>query len=188
MNLGPGPVILYLGSLRACEGIDLLISSVAKVRQQFSGVRLLIVGAGEVAQRISERASIMGETARVLAPVPHSETRRFYAASDLVVYPRVSTRATELVTPLKPLEAMAMGKAIVASDVGGLQELLTHNETARLFPAGSLDGLANAISELLESPSERRRLGEAARRAVDRYDWRSIIRLSVGRTRRSVVA
>jgi glycosyltransferase involved in cell wall biosynthesis len=111
-----------------------------------------------------------------LPPVPHAEVRRVYAAADLVVYPRRATRETELVTPLKPLEAMAMGKPIVASDVGGLRELLSDGETARLFPAGSAPALAAAVSELLADGPLRSRLGEMARQvARQQRDWRMIV-------------
>jgi glycosyltransferase involved in cell wall biosynthesis len=67
-------------------------------------------------------------------------------------------RLTELVTPLKPLEAMAMGKAFVASDVGGHKELVHHNETGILFPAGNADALAESLDQLLKNDDLRQRL------------------------------
>jgi len=125
---------------------------------------------------VAERIRSLGQGALLLASVAHDAVEQFYAAADLVVYPRVSTKATELVAPLKPLEAMAMGRAIVASDVGGLRELLTDGESAELFPAGSAAALAAACNRLLGDEQRRQALGRNARRiAVERFDWRRIV-------------
>jgi glycosyltransferase involved in cell wall biosynthesis len=99
---------------------------------------------------------------------------RYYSVCDLVVYPRRSTRATERVTPLKPLEAMAMGRAVVASDVGGLRELLPPG-TAVLVPPGDPAALARACRDLLANAERRAELGRRARlHAAERHDWRRL--------------
>ncbi len=89
---------------------------------------------------------------KVIMPgrIPHDRIPGIYAMVDILAYPRYSMRLTELVTPLKPLEAMSMGKALVASDVGGHKELIRHNKTGLLFPAGDVDALANTLGRLLE--------------------------------------
>lgn len=175
-GLNTGPLLLYLGALRDYEGVDLLVDALPRITDRFPAVRLVVVGDGDARQGLAERVRGMGDSVVLLPPVPHAEVRRFYAAANVVVYPRRSTRATELVTPLKPLEAMAMGKAIVASDVGGLRELLADGETARLFSAGSAAALAEAIIELLGDDSLRSRLGETARRvACEHRDWHIIV-------------
>jgi glycosyltransferase involved in cell wall biosynthesis len=86
--------------------------------------------------------------------VPHSEVNRYYDLVDVLVYPRHSMRLTELVTPLKPLEAMAQGRLFVASDVGGHKELIQDGETGMLFRAESPQDLASKVLYLLNS-SER---------------------------------
>ena len=135
---------------------------------------MVIVGDGEAKREIAERVKAMSSVS-LLPPVPHEEVADYYAAADLVVYPRLSTRATELVTPLKPLEAMAMGKAILASGVGGLRELLTDGKTARLLPAGDATALAEACVELLGEAALRDRLGAQAReRVVAHHQWRQV--------------
>lgn len=175
-GLSEGPVILYMGALRNYEGVDLLIEAYSKVQEHHPTAQLLIVGDGEAKERIRERVQSGGAGMRLSPIVPHEETPWYYAAADVVAYPRLSDRATERVTPLKPLEAMAMGRAIVASDVGGLRELLGDSESARLFPAGSREALASALIELIEDDEGRRALGENARRAaLQRYDWRAIV-------------
>ena len=91
---------------------------------------------------------------RVVMPgrIPHERIAGVYAMIDILAYPRYSMRLTELVTPLKPLEAMAMEKALVASDVGGHKELITDKKTGLLFAAGSADDLADKITRILENP------------------------------------
>ncbi len=93
--------------------------------------------------------------------VPHGEVGRYYDLIDVLVYPRLSMRLTELVTPLKPLEAMAQGRLLVASDVGGHRELIRPGETGELFKAGDPDALAAAV---LDSEARRGPLAGAARR------------------------
>jgi glycogen(starch) synthase len=171
-GLTAGPLLLYLGALRHYEGVDLLLTAFPEIRRRHAEVQLLVAGDGEARPALETE---VGAGTHLLPPVPHEGVQDFYAAADLVVYPRRRDRATELVTPLKTLEAMAAGKAIVASDVGGLRELLAEGEAARLFPAGSVDGLAEACSELLASDDTRRQIGERARQAaVARHDWRAI--------------
>jgi glycosyltransferase involved in cell wall biosynthesis len=175
-GLNAGPLLLYLGALRDYEGVDLLFDALPRIRGRFPAAKLAVVGDGEAKHAFAERARALGQAVALLPPVPHSEVKQCYASADIVLYPRRSTRATELVTPLKPLEAMAMGKPIVASDVAGLRELLTDGETARLFPAGSAAALADAVTELLANGPLRSRLGDSARQAArEQRDWRIIV-------------
>jgi len=175
-GLGEGQLVLYLGALRNYEGLHLLLDAFPRVLDARADTRLVIVGDGEEGARIAKRAPVVSDRIHVLPAVPHAETGDWYAAADVVVYPRLSTRATELVAPLKPLEAMAMAKAIVASDVRGLRELLADGETARLFPAGSAASLAQACCELLADKAKRDHLGRAAREAVlARHDSRQVM-------------
>ena len=83
------------------------------------------------------------------------------------MYPRISKRITELVSPLKPLEAMAMGRAVVASDVGGLRELVRDGQTGLLFPSGNSEALAQACLRLLDDPPLAARLARQARAYVE---------------------
>jgi glycogen(starch) synthase len=85
----------------------------------------------------------------------------------VLAYPRHSMRLTELVTPLKPLEAMAQGRLLVASDVGGHKELIRHGETGVLFSAGSAASLAEAIVTLVRQPERWPSLRAAGRRFVE---------------------
>jgi glycosyltransferase involved in cell wall biosynthesis len=99
--------------------------------------------------------------------IAHEQVPGVYELVDLFVYPRKSMRLTELVTPLKPLEAMAMRKACLASNVGGHQELIQDGVTGALFPAGNVDALAQRIDELIGDATQLRRMGEAGRSWVN---------------------
>ena len=88
--------------------------------------------------------------------LPHDRIPGVYALVDILAYPRYSMRLTELVTPLKPLEAMAMGKAIVASDVGGHRELIKHGFNGLLFPPGNAEALGLSLNQLLNSDLRQR--------------------------------
>jgi glycosyltransferase involved in cell wall biosynthesis len=112
--------------------------------------------------------------------VPHHEIQRYYSVVDVFAYPRHSMRLTDLVTPLKPLEAMAQGRLLVASDVGGHKELIRDGETGVLFRAGDAASLAAAIVRLLGQRERWPQLREQGRRFVERErSWAG----SVGRYR-----
>ena len=149
-NLSDKKVIGFIGSFYRYEGLDLLVKAFARVAEKDPDVVLLLVGGGEVEQELKQLISQFGMTGQVVMPgrVPHERVPGVYAMIDILAYPRYSMRLTELVTPLKPLEAMAMGKVLVASDVGGHRELITHGETGVLFKAGDVDALAVELEAL----------------------------------------
>jgi glycosyltransferase involved in cell wall biosynthesis len=120
---------------------------------------------------LSERVIFTGR-------VPHHEVQRYYDLIDVLAYPRHKMRLTDIVTPLKPLEAMAQGRMFVASDVGGHRELVRDRETGFLFPAGDAAALAHAIETVLEDKDEWPRMRENARRFVEsERNWvRSVAR------------
>ena len=120
----------------------------------------------------STAASAISFTGRV----PHEEVERYYSLMDIMVYPRKSMRLTELVTPLKPLEAMAQGRIVAASDIGGHRELIEDGVTGTLFPAGSPEKIAQKLGELLENQDAWPQTVETARKfvAADR-NWSSNI-------------
>ena len=99
--------------------------------------------------------------------VPHAQVAAYYQLVDICVYPRLPMRLTELVTPLKPLEAMAQGRLVVASDVGGHRELVDDGKTGMLFRAGDTEALAQAILALLLAPASWPALRQQARAFVE---------------------
>jgi len=173
-------VIGFIGSFYAYEGLDLLLEALPKIRASGHDVRVLLVGGGPQESALKAQVKKLGLDHLVVftGRVPHAEVKRYYDLIDVLAYPRHSMRLTELVTPLKPLEAMAQGRLLVASDVGGHRELIRHGETGMLFQAGSAQSLADVIVQLLGQRADWPRLRHAGRQHVEsERNWRT----SVGR-------
>jgi PEP-CTERM/exosortase A-associated glycosyltransferase len=162
-------VIGFAGSFYGYEGLDLLIDAFALLASRHPELRLLLVGGGMQEAALREQARARGVADRVVfsGRVPHSDVQRYYDLIDVLAYPRHRMRLTEIVTPLKPLEAMAQGRMLVASDVGGHRELIRDGKTGLLFPAGDAGALANAIQALLNRRAEWPQFRERARRFVE---------------------
>ena len=145
------PVVGFIGSFYAYEGLDLLIKALPRLLQREPDTKLLLVGGGFQDNALRQLSASLGLQDRILftGRVPHEQVNRYYDLIDILAYPRHSMRLTELVTPLKPLEAMASGRLIVASDIGGHRELIRDRDTGYLFPAGNADALADTLAELL---------------------------------------
>ncbi len=151
LKLAGCDVLGFLGSFYAYEGLDLAIAAMPAVLAKNPKARLLLVGGGPQEQNLKQQVTLLGLEGKVIftGRVPHSEVGKYYSLVDLLVYPRKPMRLTDLVTPLKPLEAMAQGKPVIASDVGGHKELICDNETGFLFKAGDTEELAERLIELL---------------------------------------
>ncbi|MEO5598183.1 MAG: TIGR04063 family PEP-CTERM/XrtA system glycosyltransferase [Novosphingobium sp.] len=151
LDLGDGPVIGFIGSYYDYEGIDDLIAAMPELIASQPDARLLLVGGGpvEAACRAQAMASPAAHAIRFVGRVPHDQVERYYALTDVMAYPRKASRLTELVTPLKPLEAMAQGKLVAASNVGGHRELIGHGKTGVLFPPDNPSACAAALARLL---------------------------------------
>ena len=174
LGLGDGPVIGFIGSFYDYEGLDDMIAAMPLLLQQVPDARLLLVGGGpmEAALRAQAEASAAADAIRFAGRVPHSEVERYYALVDVMAYPRKQSRLTDLVTPLKPLEAMAQGKLVAASDVGGHRELITDGVTGTLFAPDSPAALAAALGALLAAPARWPALRAAGRAHVAAdHDW-----------------
>ncbi len=155
-------VLGFIGSFYAYEGLSVLLDAVPRMLQALPDIGVVLVGGGPEEEKLRRRAVDLGVADRVVftGRVPHEDVARYYDLIDVFVYPRLAMRLTELVTPLKPLEAMAQGKLVVASDVGGHRELIQEGSTGELFRAGDPQALADAVVKILEHPEE-----WAARRA-----------------------
>lgn len=171
-------VIGFIGSFYAYEGLDLLLDALPGLVRRNPDLRVLLVGGGPQEARLREQAEQLGLQDYVIftGRVPHSDVNRYYDLIDILAYPRHPMRLTELVTPLKPLEAMAQGQLFVASDVGGHKELIEHNKTGILFKAGDRDALAEAILKLLDERQRWPELKANGRRFVeDVRNWRNSV-------------
>ncbi|AKU13578.1 glycosyltransferase family protein [Azoarcus sp. CIB] len=171
-------VVGFVGSFYAYEGLDLLLEAVPALLQRLPDLRVLLVGGGPQEASLKARAERLGIADRVIftGRVPHDEVSRYYDLIDLLAYPRHSMRLTELVTPLKPLEAMAQGRVFVASDVGGHKELVRDGVTGRLFRAGNPQALAEAVVDMLAKRGQWGDYRVAGRRFVEsERNWRKSV-------------
>ena len=157
LRLPGGRILGFLGSFYHYEGLDLLVQALPGVFSEHPDAALLLVGGGPEEEKLRKLVGRLGLEEKVIfaGRVPHGDIARYYDLIDIFVYPRRSMRLTELVTPLKPLEAMAMGGIVAASDVGGHRELLRDGETGTLFRSGSTEAIAEALLGLLSAPPER---------------------------------
>jgi PEP-CTERM/exosortase A-associated glycosyltransferase len=169
LGLEPEAQVLgFVGSFYAYEGLDLLIEAFAVLADRHPNLRLLLVGGGPEDTRLRAQAKDSPAAARIhfTGRVPHAEVSRYYDLIDLLAYPRHPMRLTELVTPLKPLEAMAGRKLFVASDVGGHRELVEHERTGFLFQAGDARALADCVSSVLGRSADWERIRAAGLRHI----------------------
>ena len=169
LGLEGGTVLGFLGSFYAYEGLDLLLDALPVILRQRPDVRVLLVGGGPQTSRLKAHAAAagLGDAVIFTGRVPHEAVERYYSLVDVCVYPRRSMRLTDLVTPLKPLEAMAQGKLVVASDVGGHRELIRDSETGTLFHAGSVESLATAVLSILRDGERWEAMRALGRRFVE---------------------
>ena len=151
LGLEGATVIGFAGSFYGYEGLDLLIEAARRMLPRQPRLRVLLVGGGPQESNLKAQVVAAGMQEQVIftGRVAHTDVQRYYELIDVLAYPRLPIRLTELVTPLKPLEAMAQGRMLVASDVGGHRELIRHGETGFLFRAGDPASLAAAIEDLL---------------------------------------
>ena len=174
LGLGEGPVIGFIGSFYPYEGLDDLIAALPLLREHQPQAKLLLVGGGpdDDALRAQAAASTASDAIIFTGRVPHAEVEDYYSLIDILAYPRKASRLTDLVTPLKPLEAMAQGRIVAASDVGGHRELIDHGETGVLFPADDPAGIARALAGMLDERDAWPAMRERARDYIAKErDW-----------------
>ena len=169
LGLSGSTVIGFIGSFYAYVGLDLLVVALPLILARSPAVKLLLVGGGPQDAALKAQVADLGLQDKVVftGRVPHDEVQRYYDLVDVLAYPRHSMRLTELVTPLKPLEAMAQGRLLVASDVGGHKELIRHGETGMLFKAGSAQALTDTIIDLLGQAERWPEIKRAGRQFVE---------------------
>lgn len=164
LSLKGKTVVGFIGTLFNFEGLDLLVKGMSQFKDH-ENVICLIIGYGQSEKRIINLINEYNLTKKVifLGKIPHKVIESYYSIIDIFVYPRISLRITELVTPLKPLEAMAMGKPVIASDVGGLKELINDGVDGILFKSGDHNELVQKIRYLIQNKDFSQKLGKKAR-------------------------
>jgi glycogen(starch) synthase len=179
LGLDDGPVVGFIGSFYDYEGLDDLIAATPALVARHPGAKLLLVGGGPCEAKLKAQASASpaASAIRFVGRVPHTQVERYYALTDVLAYPRKQSRLTDLVTPLKPLEAMAQGRLVAASAVGGHRELVADRVTGTLFAPDDPPACAEALAELLADSTnwEQRRAAARAHVAAN-HDWARNVR------------
>lgn len=169
------PVIGYIGTFVGYEGLDDLAHACGRLHARGVDFRLMVVGSentgtnerGPIARKIMEIAGAAGFAGKLILPgrVPHHEVEGYYSLIDVAPFPRKPQLVTEMVSPMKPLEALAMEKAVLVSSVQALSEMVLPGQTGLVFDKGNIDSFAEKLALLLADPALRQRLGKAGR------DW-----------------
>lgn len=162
-------LIGFIGSFYAYEGLDILLRAVPRLCARLPDLRVLLVGGGPQDEQLRRLARELRIEDKVVftGRVPHDQVQKYYDLLDVLVYPRSSMRLTDLVTPLKPLEAMAQGRVLAASDVGGHLELINDGKTGVLFKSDDPDALADKVGALLEAQQQWPHMRAAGRHYVE---------------------
>lgn len=171
LALGLDPKLNYIGTVSSLvdyEGVDYLLDAFAILVPDFPSLRLLIVGNGTSAPALQDQAERLGLAERVIftGRVPRDVTPLYHAALDIFVVPRKDLAVTRAVTPMKPVEALASSRPVVASNLPALREIIEENTNGRLSVAGNPVDLARVLAGLLADQDLREQLGAAGRTRV----------------------
>lgn len=177
------PVIGYVGGIVDYEGLDDLVTACGALKQRGLEFRLLIVGSdssstaggfGPLAREIKRSAADLGLSDWLIMPgrVSHDEARRHYSLIDIAPLPRKAWPVCETVSPMKPLEALSMKKAVVVSSVAALAEMIDHERTGLVFEKANVEALTDALQRLIEDRELRMKLGASGRDfVVNQRSW-----------------
>ncbi len=166
---GDAPLVVYVGRLVRWKGVQYLIQAVAQLAKK-RAVRLAIVGTGEYRPALEQCAADLGIGGLVtfVGFAPAQDLLRYYAVGDVVCLPSYANETFGITL----LEAMAMERATVAANFGGMPEVMVHGETGLLFRPEDADDLAHQIDGLLDNPARRAQMGKAGRqRALELFTW-----------------
>ena len=176
LGIEDGEVVVgYISSFVAYEGIEYLVAAIAQLRDQGLPVRGLLVGDGEMMPDLRRQVAALGleDVVLLTGRVPHADIRSYYSLLDVFVVPRTNARVCQLVSPLKPYEAMASSRAMVVSGTPVLRSIIAEGVTGVSFAPEDAGDLATRIGELVADPDRRAALGAAAREHVlAHHTWR----------------
>jgi glycosyltransferase involved in cell wall biosynthesis len=170
------PCILFIGELVKVKGVDLLIHAIPIIKKSFPNVRVLIGGAGPQAKELKNNVKELNveETVEFLGFVSGDEKYSYYKSADLCVFPSLYETFG-----IVCLEAMASGKPVVASNVGGIPFVVEEGKTGLLFESGNIEDLAKKVITLLQDKELREKMGEAGRERAKEFTWNKIAEQTV---------
>lgn len=168
-------VVGFIGSFTAYEGLESLMDAVLELNWRGFPVSLLLVGDGaDTLKRLKNLHQARGGHPAIIftGRVPFAEVKRYYSLIDIMPFPRIPAKVCQCVPPLKPLEAMAMEKAVLVSNVAALTEIVRDGETGLVFESGNLPDLVEKLEALVTMPDLRHKLAQKGRAWVlAERDW-----------------
>ena len=180
LNLRKKITIGYIGSFTDYEGLDYLLKASAILKKKYNGkFKILLIGDGTAFNDLRKLRSELKleDTVHFTGRINHNDVLDYYSVIDIAVYPRKGTSVCEIVSPLKPLEAMAMGKAIIASEVNALTEIIIDEQTGLLHARDDIKNLTESLEKLILDSKLRAHLGANAKRwVVKNRNWKDVSR------------
>ncbi len=168
-------IIGYIGSVVDYEGLEYLVKAVQILDDRgLKNIAVMIVGDGVVLSSIQEMTKECGveNIFNFVGRVKFEEVDEYYSLIDILVFPRKALPVCEMVSPIKPFEAMSLGKVTVGSNVAALAEIINHRKTGLLFAKENSEDLADKLSELIHDAELRDTLGKNAREWIKKHkDW-----------------
>ncbi len=170
LGLNDAIVLGFIGSFYEYEGLDVLLNALPQALERVPNLKLLLVGGGSHEAELKRLAAANNIEGAVVftGRVPFADVERYYDFVDVFVYPRRKSRLTDLVTPLKPIEAMAKGRVVIASDCGGHREIVANGSNGFLFAADDTQALATGIVNVVGARDTWALIGKTARDYVVR--------------------
>jgi glycosyltransferase involved in cell wall biosynthesis len=176
-HLGNEPIIMFVGNFKPWHGLELLIDGFHRVASTNSTAKLILVGDGSLRSEIEEKVKALGLETRVIfaGRVPHEEVIDLLRIAQIAVMTHPPSQAAMSGTPMKLLEYMAAGKAIIAPSLPNIESILTQDQTGYMVPPNDVEALACAIRNLLDNETLRAKIGKAAQeRALKSHSWRRV--------------
>ncbi len=171
-------VIGYIGSVVSYEGLEYLVDAVEiLIKKGITNIAVLIVGDGAVLENIKSRVESkeLNRYFIFTGRVPHEEVEKYYSLVDITPFPRKGQPVCEMVSPLKPFEAMAMEKAILSSNVSALEEIVEDGYNGLLFEKDNVEDFSEKLEKLINNKELRVKLGKQSREwVIEHRDWKVI--------------
>ena len=168
-------VIGYIGSFVEYEGLDLLLEACSILKEKHGDIfRLLLVGDGDTMQLLRRTARFLQLEDQVVftGRIPHDDVQRYYSLIDIAPLPRKGLRVCELVSPLKPFEAMGAGKVLITSSVQALAEIVEDGVTGMIFEKDNSEDLAIKLETAILDEELRKNIGENANKwVIENHSW-----------------
>jgi glycosyltransferase involved in cell wall biosynthesis len=178
LGMAENPLVLFVGNFYEWHDVGSLLEAFRDVLAEHSQTRLILVGDGSTRREMERRCVDLGisQAVHFAGSIPHADVPRYMTSADIAVVPYPKMDQENWLSPLKLFEYMASGRAIVASSVGQVAEVVQHERNGLLIPPGDAKAMADSIKRLIADDGLRIRLGQQARQdAIQKHSWETYI-------------